>query len=188
MKLFVNSLKLKIASGDYVENLKEFEKAEEQFQQLKEIAIKNNDEKLANAGYVFREYFLFFGNLGQYFLMLNNKEYRKSWNKLQDCIDIAKFIGRHTDLPNRIELPNIINLLMSYEKLYPYAIFTSAEYVISKSKCSICGKSKLSLDCPHITGNLYWGELATENIEEIRTIQAVAIVKNPEDKRCILEY
>ena len=51
----------------------------------------------------------------------------------------------------------------------------------------ICGKSMQSLDCPHIKGNLYWGEPAIEYIDKIDVMQAVCIVSHPEDKRCVLE-
>jgi len=44
-----------------------------------------------------------------------------------------------------------------------------------------------SLDCPHIRGNLYWGECAREIIDSISEMRAVAIVTHPLDKRCILE-
>ena len=44
-----------------------------------------------------------------------------------------------------------------------------------------------SLDCPHIKGNLYWGEPAIEYIDKIDVMQAVCIVSHPEDKRCVLE-
>ena len=41
--------------------------------------------------------------------------------------------------------------------------------------------------CPHIRGNLYYGEIATEVIDEIQEFQAVCLVSHPEDKRCVIE-
>ena len=128
-----------------------------------------------------------FCNLIRYFEMLENGQYKESWNKLQDCLDAIKYIGRFTDVENRLELSELYDLLIQYEELYPYSIFASSEYVISKSHCSICGKSMQSLDCPHIKGNLYWGEPAIEYIDKIDVMQAVCIVSHPEDKRCVLE-
>lgn len=43
------------------------------------------------------------------------------------------------------------------------------------------------ISCPHICGNLYWGDLAYEVIEEIETLQAISLVSHPEDKRMIIE-
>lgn len=183
----LNLLKQRIEQGDYNDSFREYEEAKQQFIELKDIAVKIKDEKLANSNFVFKEYFCLFCNLGQYFYMLKNKEYRNSWNKLQDCLDIAKFVGRFVDFPNRLEVPSLVNLLISYEKLYPYKFFASTEFVIKKAHCSICGKSVLGLDCPHVRGNLYWGKQAVEVVDEIETFQAVALVENPEDKRCILE-
>ena len=87
----------------------------------------------------------------------------------------------------RKELPDIYALLENYEELYPYKVFVSGEYIISKSHCSICGKSMQSLACPHIKGNLYYGEIAIEIIDEIQEFQAACLVSHPEDKRCIIE-
>ena len=119
--------------------------------------------------------------------LLKNKEYKSSWNTLQDCLDLAVFVGKFTDLQNRFDLPDIIQLLSKYEKLYPYNLFLSSEFIIKSAHCSICGKSMLNLDCPHIAGNIYWGEIAIRCVDEIEKFQAIALVRNPEDKRCIIE-
>lgn len=183
----LNLLKQRIEQGDYNDSFREYEEAKQQFIELKDIAVKIKDEKLANSNFVFKEYFCLFCNLGQYFWILKNKEYRSSWNKLQDCLDIAKYVGKFVEVPNRLEIPSLVDLLISYEKLYPFTLFSSTELVIKKAHCSICGKSMLGFDCPHVKGNLYWGEPAVEIVDKIETVQAVAIVENPEDKRCILE-
>jgi len=119
--------------------------------------------------------------------MLEKRQYKDSWGKLQDCLDAIKYIGHFTEIDDRLELNNLYDLLVQYEELYPYKIFASSEYVISKSHCSICGKSMQSLDCPHIKGELYWGEPAIEYIDQIDYFQAVCIVSHPEDKRCVME-
>lgn len=120
----------------------------------------------------------------EYFELLREKEFRLSWDKLQDCIDHAQYIGKFAN--DRLDVPDILDLLRSYETLYPYKVFASSEYVITRSHCSLCGKSMQSLGCPHLKGNLYWGKPAVEVIDEIKTIQAVCI-EHPENKRCIIE-
>lgn len=179
--------KEKLISNSF-ENAKEhYNNCERLFDQIKEFAISVNDEKLANSQFVFRNYFRLFCDLLQYFEMLKMGEYKSSWVKLQDCLDDIKYVGRFTEKRNRMDLDDIYELLVQYEKMYPYSIFCSSEYVISKSHCSICGKSMQSLECPHIKGNIYWGEPAIECIDKIDIIQAVCVVSHPEDKRCILE-
>lgn len=98
-----------------------------------------------------------------------------------------KFVGKYVEVDGRKEIPEIYDLLECYEKLYPYNIFISSEYIISESHCSICGKSVQSLSCSHIKGKLYWGEIAVEVVDEIQELQAVCLVSHPEDKRCIIE-
>ena len=180
----LNKTKNKLQNNIWSNPTEYFDPCISLFSEIKEIAIRSNDEALANAQFVFKHYFLFFCDLIRYFGMLENNQYKESWNKLQDCLDSIKYIGRFTKIENRLELDELYELLIKYENLYPYRVFTSSEYVISKTHCSICGKSMQSLECSHIKGNLYWGEPAVEIIDEI---QAVCIVSHPEDKRCILE-
>ena len=185
--LAINTTKRKLQNGDFINPMQEFDESKSLFEEIKEIAIQTRDERLANAQYVFKEYFLLFCELIRYFNKLKSKDYKGSWDKLQDCFDIIKYVGKFTDEENRYELPSLYDLLLKYEALYPYKLFCSSEYVIQKATCSICGKSVLGLDCPHIKGELYWGEPAVHNIEEIKYFQGVALVAHPEDKRCIMQ-
>lgn len=183
----LNKTKHKLQKGIWDNPTEFFNPCKGLFSEIKEIAIQSNDELLANAQFVFRNYFLLFCDLIQYFGMLESNQYKESWNKLQDCLELIKDIGRFTEIENRLDLGKLYDLLVGYERLYPYRIFSSSEYVISKAHCSICGKSMQSLECSHIKGNLYWGEPAIEIIDKIDVIQAICIVSHPEDKRCILE-
>lgn len=181
----LNELKKRLVNENYDNPKKEYDLSLKLFEEIAKIAIERKNEKLANAQYVFRNYFLMFSNLMSYFLLLNEKKYKESWDKLQDCIDDAQCVGKFSE--NRFDIPDILELLRQYEKLYPYKLFASGEYIITKSHCSICGKSMQSLQCQHIKGNIYWGEPAIECVDEIKEIQAICIVSNPENKRCILE-
>lgn len=181
----LNELKKRLIIEDYENFNLEYNQCIEVFEKICRIAIERNDEELANAQFIFKNYFCIFSNLMSYFGLLNRKIYKESWNRLQDCIDVAQYVSKFSE--NRFEIPNILELLHQYEGLYPYKIFASSEYVVTKSHCSICGKSMQSLQCTHMKGNVYWGKPAIECIDEIKTIQAVCIVAHPEDKRCVLE-
>ena len=183
----LNTLKHRIENQDYNDCYKEFKQAAPLFDQIKTLAICDKNEQMANAQLVFEKYFNLFCKVSEYNQLLKNKEYKSSWNTLQDCLDLAVFVGKFTDLQNRFDLPDIIQLLSKYEKLYPYNLFLSSEFIIKSAHCSICGKSMLNLDCPHIAGNIYWGEIAIRCVDEIEKFQAIALVRNPEDKRCIIE-
>ena len=183
----LDQVKKRIERCDYADGFREYNTCRDLFEEVLEYAKQINNEQLANAQYVFRHYFLLFCNLCTYYFMLQNKEYRDSWNKLQDCIDEAKHVGKFVEIGSRIEISDILDLLSSYECLYPYSVFASSEYIITRSHCSICCKSMQSLECQHISGNLYWGQVASEIIDDIKEFQAVCLVSHPEDKRCILE-
>lgn len=180
-------LKLRIASGDYTNSYKEYEECKDLFEKIKKSALDFNDERLANSQTVFRNYFLLFCHLSSYFRLLQEHNYKSSWCVLQDCFNDLRFVGKYVEIEERKEIPAIYELLESYELLYPYKVFVSSEYIISKSHCSICGKSMQSLSCSHIKGNLYWGDIALEIVDEIKEFQAACLVSHPEDKRCIIE-
>ena len=150
----LNKTKHKLLENNWNNPTEDFELCADLFSEIKEIAIQRNDEQLANSQFIFKDYFKLFCNLLRYFKMLETGQYKESWNKLQDCLDAIKYIGRFTEIDNRLELNELYDLLVQYEELYPYTIFASSEYVISKSHCSICGKSMQSLDCHHIKGEL----------------------------------
>lgn len=183
----INKTKQKLVANSFDNAKEHYIGCDELFLQIKELAISMHDEKLANSQLIFQNYFRLFCDILWYFDMLKRGQYKDSWVKLQDCLDNIKYIGRFTAIENRLDLAGLYDLLVQYESLYPYSIFCSSEYVISKSHCSICGKSMQSLECPHIKGNLYWGEPAIECIDKVDVVQALCIVSHPEDKRCILE-
>lgn len=183
----LKKLKLRINAGDYTDSCKEYNKCKDLFDKIKKSAIELNDERLENSQTVFSNYFQLFCHLSSYFRLLQEHNYKSSWSALQDCFDDLRFVGRYVEIEERKEIPDIYELLEAYEALYPYKVFVSSEYIISKSHCSICGKSMQSLSCPHIKGNLYWGDIAIEIVDEIEEFQAACLVMHPEDKRCIIE-
>ncbi len=183
----IRSLKKRVIASEFEDPFCEFKRCEHLFKDVREIAIKNGDEKLANSQKVYEFYFRFFATFARYHQSLLEKQYKASWDFLQDCFDLANAVGKYVMIDERREIPSIVAILSQYEKLYPYNVFCSSEYVVSKSHCSICGKSMQSLDCAHRKGELYWGEVAAEVIDEIKEMQAVCLVSHPEDKRCIVE-
>lgn len=185
--LKLENLKRRICKEDYSDSRKEFNECKELFDAIKNTAIEEQNEMLANSQFAFKHYFLIFCNLSTYFRLLREQQYKQSWNILQDCLDGLKFVGKYVEVDGRKEIPEIYNLLECYEKLYPYTVFFSSEYIISKSHFSICGKSMQSLACPHIKGKLYWGEIAVEILDEIQELKAGCLVSHPEDKRCIID-
>ena len=56
----LNLTKMKLQRGEYNAPLQDFDNCKHLFDDIKALAIQNKDERLANAQYVFREYFLLF--------------------------------------------------------------------------------------------------------------------------------
>lgn len=183
----INDKKNKLINLEFAEPFIEYEVAAEFFNTIKAMAIESSNERLANSQYIAKNYLHLFCNLASYFSLLKGKKYSSSWAKLQDCLDDIIEVGKFTRFEDRYEINELNNLLHKYEGLYPYKVFNSVEYVITKSECSICGNSMNSFRCPHIRGNLYWGEVAVENVTEMKEFNAVALVSHPLDKRCIIE-
>lgn len=182
----LSSLKGRIAAHDFDDSFREYQCVEPYFEVIKNRALASGDEDLANAQLVFKRYFLLFCNLSKYHGLLLKDSFRQSWNALQDCLDAARFVGRFTPIDHRLDVPDVVGLLEDYERLYPYVYFLSPEFVISESHCSICGESMQSLSCPHRRGQIYRGEISVEIVDKMR-LQAVSVVENPENKRCVIE-
>lgn len=187
IKKLLNNKKNKLKLQDFDNPFEEYYQAEVFFDKIKQSSLDNKNEKLANSTFVAKRYFHLFGSLASYFALLQKGNYRQSWDRLQDCLDEIYCVGQFVDINHRFELPFLKKLLKQYEKMYPYEIFVSPEFAVTKSECSICGKPMNSLLCPHIRGYLYWGEMACENVLKIKEINSMALVSNPLDKRCIIE-
>lgn len=186
IKELLRKKKSRIALGDYTNAYIELEQSKRLFEDIVLYAKEVNDEQLANLCYIMKTYLSLFCNLAQYFQLLDEAQYKKSWDILQNCFDVAIAFGQFVGVEKRYDVPDIVALLLSYEELYPYNVFSSIEMLITKSHCSICGKSMLSLGCSHIKGKLYWGEIACEVVDHAK-LQAVAMVSHPLDKRCVME-
>lgn len=187
IKKQLNEKKAKLMTLNFSEPYSEYENANHLFDKVKEKAIINKDEMMANASFIAKVYFRLFCDLASYFQMLQDNKLEDSWIKLQDCFDDIYGIGRFVEFDKRLEISSLNKLLKEYEKLYPYRVFASSEYIIEESECSICGKPMNSFECSHIKGELYWGEIAYERVSKIKEVNAVAIVTNPVDKRCVMQ-
>lgn len=153
---------------------------------LIEIAIMQSNEKLANASFVASQLFNSYYKYSVYWKMLKKEEYKSSWIILQDAIDSLICVLRFLNDKSQFNLDKLDFHFKQLEKLYPYKVFGSTEIIFNKTKCSICGKDALDLECTHVPGFLYWGEMAYTIVEDLE-FKAVAMVNNPMDKRCVFE-
>lgn len=182
----INLKKELLQSHNFANPYKEISEATCLFDLILQFAKQSNDEMLANAQYVGKKYLLLLCKIADYFQYYGNMEFRQSWCILQDCLDLIRLIGLHTEIQNRYDLTKIRELLNSYESLYPYKLFASSGLIVSESECSICKQPMNGAKCTHIKGQLYWGELAVEIITRVSKVDEVSIVENPADKRCTI--
>jgi len=151
--------------------------------------IDSKEELILNDIYLFKIVLTFHNSLVSLWEDIFNQKYSSSWIFLQDSLDALRTV-------NKLSLNNKKNKalkffekqLLTLERLYPYKIFASVAWEVSFYECSICKKDIDSFDCPHEIGELYNGKIAIAHAKEITQLNHVAMVENPSDKRCVVQY
>lgn len=156
-------------------------------EKLRKIAIRKNDEYCANVSFVFKVNISLIKNFAQFWKLCEEYEYPIAWSSLQDSIDNCETLLKFTDEETSKSFIEIHEYLSLIEKFFPYRIFCSSAIDDIELKCSICGKSPFDPECSHITGKLYWGEFAHNIVTNLKSINHIALVPNPRDKRCIIK-
>ncbi|WP_166671039.1 SEC-C metal-binding domain-containing protein [Modicisalibacter xianhensis] len=110
--------------------------------------------------------------------------FSESWSDLQDCLDLLRVIKKFSD----VSVEHFEIQLLALERLYPYGVFFSIGATVEYFECSICEEDIDSLSCPHVKGELYSGLMAVGVAKNISHFDHVAIVSQPEDKRCTVRY
>ena len=111
---------------------------------------------------------------------LKNENFDDAWDSLVDAQNNAVWSMQAHEINGH--LTRYISQLNLLEKvLFPPQLFFSDRSVISKSDCSICGKS--IDECEHLKGKFYMGKQCVEIIGQIDKIHAFDIVKDPANKK-----
>lgn len=116
-------------------------------------------------------------------LEIKRKKYHNAWNLLIDAQEYSSYAIRVGAGSHGVD--NYQSMLIDAEKvLFPnFTVYQSAGFIMRGGKCSICGE-KLEF-CDHIEENIYFGRVCKRiEISDV-DIDHFALVKNPEDKRCI---
>lgn len=182
----LNEVYMKLSSIELHDSINTANTGIETCKLLKTTAINEQNEPLANASLIMSKLFSLYKNFSLYWIQLLEKGYKNSWDSLQDTIDDLIIVSKWTDDRTMFYLDILGSHFKELEKLYPYKVFASVEMVVKKVTCSICGRDVLDFECTHIPANLYWGEMA-HTINADIMFQAIALVKHPMDKRCIME-
>jgi hypothetical protein len=150
----------------------------------KKSSILEENEEAANHSCILQINSDLIFYVSQFYKTGYSYQFSASWGNLQDSLDCCDFLIRTCKKEESEHFEKIRLYLSSFERLYPF-LFVSPGQTI-KLICSICGKEPLDEDCPHIPGNLYWGEIAGYNVTEIVNVDHVAIIPHPKDKRCVI--
>ena len=137
--------------------------------------------------YVLSIYLLMLEYYAEFWKEVIDKKFPRSWNLLQETITTLRVVKKFSGQHEGFYLGLIEKQVTAIEKLYPYKFFMSIEAITEGAECSICGKEIDSLECEHIAGELYNGQMACRIIKEIKKVPSVSIVTSPADKGCIIQ-
>lgn len=177
---------------EYLHNL-EFQNA---YNKLTIIHSNINDlqsqylaEFILNDIFLLKQILSFHNHLVKFWEEICNAKYSSSWNYLQNCLDSLRSINKFALNNQKTDYLNFFEKqLLILEKLYPYNIFLSTGMEVGFYECSICGKNIDSFECEHEIGELYSGEIAIAIAKGVVNLDHVAMVKHPNDKRCVIQY
>jgi len=111
------------------------------------------------------------------FHQLKAGEHYEGWCSLEQAEITLSFLERHVPIAGTLTLPGLISKLVAqYQKLFPYAVFFSPEFIVDEAECTICGKPKrLCAGCGHRVGEIYSGEMAARRITKAQFVGVGAV-------------
>ncbi|MFZ8715467.1 nucleic acid-binding protein, partial [Enterobacter kobei] len=116
--------------------------------------------------------------------LLYREKFYKAWCLLEQCEIKLENLKRHfpQTLCQEVYLDFLYHQVPLWQKVFPYRIFNSTEYLEKKIVCSTC-KSPITPRnfCGHDKGEIYDGEICYRIIEDFEII-GFAMVKNPVNK------
>ncbi|EOO9425766.1 hypothetical protein KUS54_RS20935 [Escherichia coli] len=123
---------------------------------------------------------------------IKKQENSKAWDSLIDAyeyLDIAHaFLKKHPhNIPVALKgLGEITEVCNLWEKaFFPQLSYTSAGFTETIGKCSVCFSNFAC--CEHVEGYIYHGVFCQRIDRRILEANHLALVKNPKDRRCIIE-
>ena len=160
---------------------------EEELKMIKQKAVSESNEKLANEIWCLQEVYKIQKTYISMYNELKAGKYFEGW-LLLDQIDIGFcFLRENFEYENNLyNLQFIETIIKEYEKTFPQYLYMSRESLIKSEKCSICGKKFLLRGgCNHKPGKLYMGELCLRVVTDVEFL-GTAIVRNPFDRYAVM--
>jgi hypothetical protein len=150
---------------------------------LKEKAIKENNQFLAKTLWCFEEILDIQDNFITAYFQMKKEEFYGSWCSLERVELGLQFLGPHLqDTDDEFHTRFIEKHVFQFQSLFPYKLFMSPEMLEIKKECSICHKVISPRDpCGHRVGEIYDGKLCTREVTEGKVL-AIAFVREPVQK------
>lgn len=153
--------------------------------EINEYKTSTTEDSAKNNCFIYYVFFELLKSLASYWKCVEAEKYYDSWCKLQDAFDCLRQLKRFYKEENT-SLQFITRQLLSVEKVYPYKYFSSCGFIVRQFECSLCSQNIDSDNCPHVKCQLYSGEMAIAIARNIKSIDHLAIVTNPKNKRLVL--
>jgi hypothetical protein len=116
------------------------------------------------------------------------KEFTKAWCLLER-VEISLFQLKRNPIIEELEntVMSLAVVVEIWQKLYPYRVFISPEFVVRTIKCSICDEKFTPwTGCDHEKGKVYNGELCAGLISDAQFI-GMAVVTDPVQKYSVMQ-
>lgn len=143
-----------------------------------------SSDNYLNDLWVIDRYVDFLSKYGLTWESIIDQPFSDSWCSLQDSLDLLRLVKKFSN----INIHFFEDQLVELEGIYPYTVFLSIGMTVESFECSICGADINSQECLHIRGDLYGGVMAHAIARNIVQPNHLAMVSNPEDKRCVVSY
>lgn len=155
---------------------------------LKEYFVKNNRQEEAKDIWVLEHIYIAQNKFLSFVKLIRKEKYYDAWGQLERCEIELLNLDKH--IPKEYVVNTYFDFLKyqvpRWQKIFPYKIFASSEFLEKEIRCSICDAIITPRRfCGHIKGEIYNGEMCFRIITKADLI-GVAMVKNPVNKFCVL--
>lgn len=174
------------ASELQLEECRKLEILKNKIKSFKYQAIDKGIEPHANLFFHFQCVINSFISVLKMWTLLKEQNHGVAWGKLIDAQEYISVAFRASD--NHCGIEEYVERLYRIETtVFPeFPLYLSSAIVEKAGKCSICNKQ--FGDCEHIEGFVHMGRLCRRIESTLVNIDHVALVNQPQDKRCIIPY
>lgn len=119
--------------------------------------------------------------------MMHAEKFQDAWIELEKVELVCRWLTINAFYPlEQFAVPDLARMVTNWQGLFPYKLFISPEFLISREECSICGLSMGPWSsCPHTTGRVYNGEFCSRIVKEAR-FGHIALVSDPVQKYSVV--